>query len=271
MSDERHGDLAEKDRRIREAIRSTDEVRADSAFRERLRRQFSSGTISEPSGQPAESAARGVPRWAWLLAPAAAVIVIVALLLPKPEPTWSVYGEGQVEIDGQTLSMDDPQTIARALSSGWSVRVLGGDLHLRLDDRLILLLTEGIDATLPAPPGRDAEGPLVSEVRDGELRIKTGPGFPGSELHIVTAESRTEIVGTIVSVYKGDGYTCVCVLEGTALIGVDETSLEEIPPDMLKIMFDDGSPPIVMEISSQHKAGLIEFSEQYQDAFETPE
>jgi hypothetical protein len=124
---------------------------------------------------------------------------------------------------------------------------------------------------VPAPPKPDSDGPLITEVRIGELRLKTGPGFPGSRLHVLTAESRTEIVGTIVSVYKGDGYTCVCVLEGTALIGVDETSLDEIPSEMLKIMFDDGSPPIVMDISSQHKEGLLEFREQHQHTFEAPE
>ena len=272
MTDERRNDLAGKDQRIREAIRSTGDVRADAAFRERLKREFGSGAISEPAVQPEESEAHGLPRWAWLLVPAAVVILIVAVLLPKPEPTWSVYGHGQVEIDGQTLSMDAPEVIARALNSGGHVVVADGSaLHLRLDDRLILALTEGTDATVPGPPGRGSVGPLIAEVRDGELRLKTGPGFPGSRLHILTAEGRTEITGTIVSVYKGGSYTCVCVLEGTALIGVDETSLDEIPEGMLKIMFDDGSPPIVTEIAEPHKAGLLEFSEQYRDAFEAPE
>jgi hypothetical protein len=272
MSDERHNDFAENDQRIREAIRSTGDDRADGTFRDRLKREFAAGTISAPADQPEQSEARRLPRWAWLLAPAAVSIVLIALILPGPGPTWTVHGEGQVEINGQTLSTNDPELIARALGSGGDVRIAdGGFLHLRLDDRLILALTEGTDATVPAPPERGSEGPLISEVRDGELRLKTGPGFPGSRLHVLTAEGRTEIVGTIVSVYKGGGYTCVCVLEGTALIGVDEKSLDEIPPGMLKIMFDDGSPPIVMEISAEHKAGLLEFSEEYRDAFETPQ
>jgi hypothetical protein len=95
----------------------------------------------------------------------------------------------------------------------------------------------------------------------------TGPGFPGTELHIVTTEGRTELVGSIVSIYKGDGYTCVCVLEGTAQVGADEEHLEEISRGMLMIMFGDERPPIVAGIASQHEAELEEFDERYQDAF----
>ncbi len=52
------------------------------------------------------------------------------------------------------------------------------------------------------------------------------------------------------------------------MIGVDQSSLEEIPEGMLKIMFDNESEPIVTEISSEHREGLLEFSEQHRDAFE---
>jgi hypothetical protein len=104
-------------------------------------------------------------------------------------------------------------------------------------------------------------------VRAGETKIKTGPGFPGTELHILTTEGRTELVGSIVSVYKGDGYTCVCVLNGTAQVGADEEHLEEISRGMLKIMFGDGSPPIVTDIASQHEAELEKFDDRYQDVF----
>lgn len=270
MNDKRSNELAGKERRIGDAIRSTGDIRADAAFRERLKRQFRDGTISGPAVRPDPREARGLPRWAWLLVPAAAAaILVVVMLLPTPAPTWTVYGHGQVEVAGQILSLDDPQLVARSLGTGGDVRVLdGSSLVLRLDDRLILALVEGTEASVPAPPGRGSDAPLVYEVRDGELRVKTGPGFPGSALHVLTAESRTEIVGTIVSVYKGSGYTCVCVLEGTALIGVDEPNLEEVPEGMLKIMFDDGSDPIVMDISPEHRAGLVEFSEQYGDIFE---
>jgi ferric-dicitrate binding protein FerR (iron transport regulator) len=272
MTDERHDELAGGERRIRDAIRSSGEVRADPAFRERLKRQFSDGTISQAAGRREPAAPRGLPRWGWLFVPAAAVVVLlVVLLLPDPAPYWTVYGHGQVEIDGEVYSLDRPQLITRALEDGGEIHVLeASSLDLRLDDRLILALVEGTEATVPAPLSRGSESPLAYEVRHGELRIKTGPEFPGAELRVFTPESLTEIVGTIVSVYKGDGYTCVCVLEGTAMIGIDEADLEAIPEGMLKFMFDDGSEPMIMEISPDHRAGLLEFNEQYAEIFDTP-
>jgi ferric-dicitrate binding protein FerR (iron transport regulator) len=276
MMDGRHSNLAEQERWIREAIRSTGDVRADTVFRERLKREFIDGTISAPAVPQEEPRARSMPRWGWILVPAAAAAVLLfALFLPGPTPTWvvqAVHGEGQIEIDGQTLATGDPDPMARALGSGGRVRVPGGvSLALRLDDLLLLELVEGTDATMPAPPGQGTSRPLIAEVRAGDMKIMTGPGFPGTELLILTTEGRTEIVGSIVSVYKGDGYTCVCVLEGTAQVGTDEARLEEIPRGMLKIMFGDGSPSIVADIASQHEAELEEFDERYRDAFQPRE
>jgi ferric-dicitrate binding protein FerR (iron transport regulator) len=271
MTDERQTDRAEQERRIREAIRSADVVRADSAFRERLKLEFIDGTITEPAVQPEKPRPRQLLRWWWILVPAAAAVLLFALFLPSPAPTWAVqamHGEGRIEIDGRILQMDDPVLVAGALGAGGNVRLIeGGSIDLLLDDRLLLELDEGADVTLPVPPERGIRATLISEVRHGELRIKTGPGFPGTELHILTTESRTEIVGTIVSVYKGKGLTCVCVLEGTARIGADETRLEEIPQGMRKVMFGDGRPPMVTEIEPQHEAGLLEFEERYRDFF----
>jgi hypothetical protein len=273
MTDERHTNLGEQERRIRESIRSSRDVRADTAFRARLKREFIGGTISEPAVRQEESRARGLPRWWWIPIPVAAVVLLLALLLPRPTPTptWSVqavHGEGRVEIDGQILAADEPALVARALGAGGRVRTLEEvSLDLRLDDRLLLALDEGTDVTLPGLRERGAPGPMISEVHHGELRIKTGPGFPGTELHILTTEGRTEIVGTIISVYKADDYTCVCVLEGTARIGVDEARLEDVPAGMLKVMFGNGRPSIVAEISSKHEADLLEFGQRYRDVF----
>jgi ferric-dicitrate binding protein FerR (iron transport regulator) len=273
MTDERHSNGAEQERRIREAIRSAGDVRADAAFRERLKREFMEGTIPEPATSREEPRDHRLHLWWWVLVPAAAVVLLFAVLLPRPTPSpaWVVHaveGEGQFEIDGQTLAVDQREFLAEALGSGGRIRLLEGvSLDLLLDDRLILQLDEQADVTVPVPPERGEVGTLISEVHHGELRVKSGPGFHGTELDIVTAEGRTEIVGTIVSVYKGDGFTCVCVLEGTAMIGADGARLEEIPQGMRKVMFDDGRPPMVTEIQPQHEAGLMEFEERYRNFF----
>jgi hypothetical protein len=269
--DERHDNLTEQDRRIREAIRSTGDVRADTAFRARLKREFIDGTIDASAVPKKETRARTISAWWWMLVPAAAAVLLFVLFLPGPAPTWvvqGVYGEGQIEIDGQTLATGEADLLARALASGGSVRVPEGvSLDLRLDDRMILSLVAGTDATVPAPPEPGAEGPLIAEVRIGDLMVKTGPGYPDNELHILTTEGRTEVVGSVVSVYKGDGYTCVCVLEGSARVGVDEEDLEEISQGKLKIMFGEARAPIVADIAAKHKMDLEQFSERNRDVF----
>jgi len=277
MSDERNSALTEQERRVRDVIRSTVAVRADAAFRERLKREFSDGTISESAAPQEERPVRSFPRWAWFLVPAAAAaILIFVLLLPRTAaPVWfmqAVHGEGTIEVEGQILATVEPERMAQALVAGGHV-LLPADvgLDLRLDNRLVLALDPGSDVTLPPLPESGAQEPLVAEVHYGELRIMTGPGFPGTEMHILTPEGRTEITGTIISVQKGDGYTCVCVLEGTALIGPDETRLEEVRAGLLMVMFGEGSDPIVAEISSDHEAGLLEFEELYKDLFEQAE
>ena len=273
MSDERHSALTEQERRTRDAIRSSGEVRADAAFRERLKREFSSGTIAEPVASEEKTRSFRFNPWAWVLVPAAAAVLLLAIFLPRNSaPAWSiqaVHGEGVIEVEGQPLPTGEPERIAQALVAGGHLLLPDGiGLDLRLDDRLILAVDKGSDVTLQALPEPGAQELLVAEVHDGELRIMTGPGFPGTEMHILTAEGRTEITGTIISVYKDDGYTCVCVLEGTALIGPDEHRLEEVGEGLLMVMFADGSDPIVAEISSDHETDLLEFEERYKHLFE---
>lgn len=260
------------ERKIKEAIRSTGDVRADASFRERLKEEFRSGNIAEVASRPDGAAVRTWPRLAWLLVPAAAVVVLVALLVPRSATTWSVQairGEGQIEIDGQAISSGTPELVAAALRSGARIRVPEGlSVDVRLDDVMILEFAGGTDATVPAEPAGDSGNTVIGTVHDGELRIKTGPGFPGSELRVMTPESLTVIVGTIVSVYKGDGYTCVCVLEGTARVGIDDTDLEDVPHDHLKYFFEDGEEPILTDISEDHAADLLEFRDRHESVFE---
>ena len=276
MTDERQHSPDEREQRIREAIRSSGEVRADAAFRERLKREFSSGALSAPDVQDERSPARGFPRWAWVALPAAAVILLFALLLPRtPVPAWSVQavrGEGRIEIDGEAVESSDTDRLEQLLASGGHVLLdQAVSIDLRLNDRLILALDEGSDVTLPAPPDTTVTNTLIADVHGGEMHVMTGPGFPGTAMHILTSDGRTEITGTNISVYKGDGYTCVCVLEGTALIGPDEQRLEEIGEGLLMLMFDGGGDPMVLDISSDHEAGLLEFEDRYRGAFEQPD
>jgi ferric-dicitrate binding protein FerR (iron transport regulator) len=242
MSDERHNGIGPEEERVRDTLRSVDDVRARAAFRERLKREFVEGTIGER-----EPARFGLPRWSWLLLPAAAMLVIAFLMVPQGPEGWVAVDADASFESGQTLQVEP-----------------GSRMAVRLDRTLLLELDEGADVTLPADEG----DPLVAEVRAGELRIKTGPDFPGREFHILTPESRTEIVGTMVSVFKGDGLTCVCVLEGTAQIGAGEGDLEPIPAGKRKVMFADGRPSMITDIMAEHAEGLEAFIERHRHAFE---
>jgi len=277
MTRDSHTDPGARERRIRELIRSTGDVRADDAFRVRLKREFIEGAIPESRAPRDESRFRSFPPGWWALVPIAAAVLLFVVFWPGlgPSPGWSVVaaqGDGKIETDGQVFAADEPDLVARALGPGGRVKILDKlTLDLRLGDRLLFGLDEGADVSIPALPERGARGPLVAEVHQGELKIKTGPGFAGTELHIITAEGRTEIVGTILSVFKGDGYTCICVLKGTARVGADEASLEDVPEGTLKILFSDGTPPLVEEIFPPHAANLQEFDQRSADVFTPPE
>jgi ferric-dicitrate binding protein FerR (iron transport regulator) len=273
MKDERYDKLTEQERSVRSAIRSAGQVRADAAFRERLKREFVSGTIAKPAADSRSSRSRSFMPLAWILLPAAAALVLLAIFLPRSAvPAWSVqavHGEGVIEIDGQVLATGEPERLAEALAAGGHVRLPDEvGLDVRLGDRLILALNAGSEVTLPALNESDEPGTLIADVHHGEMNIMTGPGFPGTAMHILTSEGRTEITGTIVSVYKADGYTCVCVLEGTAHVGPDESRLEAVSAGHLMVMLEGGVEPIIEKIAPTHEAGLLEFQERNKNAFE---
>jgi ferric-dicitrate binding protein FerR (iron transport regulator) len=85
---------------------------------------------------------------------------------------------------------------------------------------------------------------------------------------VQTAEGNTEITGTAVSVYKGNDFTCVCVLEGTARIGKDEAHMENVAGGLSKVMFSGDQPSIVHAIEPQHKEELLKFLDRNKGVFD---
>jgi hypothetical protein len=272
MTDEGTTNLSPEERRIRAEVRSLREVRAEPAFREKLKRQFVTGEITERPARGSEPSSRWWQPWGWTLIPAAAVAVALLILLFPARPlVWTVHdvsGEGRIVIDGESVTADERDRLARLVGSGARVELAEGIvLDLMLEDRLLFELDEGAQVALPEPSRRPSERPLTSEVHAGELRVKTGPGFSGHRLRILTSESRTDLIGTTVSVFKGDGLTCVCVLEGTARIGEDDARMEEVAAGMRKIMFADGRPSRIVEIEPHHEEGLLRFVERHENVF----
>lgn len=267
-------DFNEKLERVQQAIRDLGPVNADPAFRSRLRHQFVTGAIAEGA-----AGRRGLldRLRGWMLVPAAAAAAAtIWLLVFTARPAWellNVTGTGTITVSTQgeaeleEVVAGDTAHLARLIRPGAHIRIpeqstldiiAGNVLLFRLDHQAAL--------TIPRNPRKGEV--MVSRLEAGELRIKTGPGFKGQRVSVRTSEGRTELSGTVVSVFKGGDFTCVCVLEGTARIGKSEATLEDIPPGMRKVMFADERPSIVVAMDPHHAEGLTEFVEATRGVFE---
>jgi len=283
MSERNDMNLTPEERRIQESLRGLGEVRADEAFRAKLRQQFLSGQIA---GTAADAAAiaddkppqvRELPRrarrprrrLALAAFPAIAAALFVIFLSGK-DIAWQledVRGTGNVTVNGQTAASTDRDAVAGLIVPEARISVPEGlQLDVVLDDVLVLGVAGPADFTLPANPDQE---PYVYQatIHDGEFRIKTGPKFSSRKVLLLTTEGRVEITGTSVAVFKNAEVTCVCVLEGTAMIGRDRDHLDAIGGGMRKVMFVDGRDPLIIPIEPGHKEGLLEFESYNQDIF----
>jgi ferric-dicitrate binding protein FerR (iron transport regulator) len=283
MSERDNMDLTPEERQLQQSVRDLGEVRANDAFRAKLREQFVTGEFAETAETPtAETPAAETPkivelppqrrsrrRFLAVLPAMAAVLAIV--IFSGDDPEWKmadVRGIGTVTVNSQTVDVTDSDAVANLIVPSARISVPEGvQLDVVLDGVMVVGVAGPADFTLPDNPDGD-EYAYAATVHRGEFRIKTGPKFPGSEVLILTSEGRIEITGTTIAVYKNDEVTCVCVLEGTALIGKDGDHMDAISAGMRKVMFADGSDPAIIPIEPGHKAGLIEFEGYNQDTFE---
>ncbi len=258
--------LTPAERQIQDAIRGLGDVRADADFQARLRREFVSGEIA--AAEPAVQLPNKAARWSWFAAPLLAAAALALFMLWGGGPDWSVRsvrGDGTIQVAGQPVAAGDTDRIADLIVPGVRIVVPDGvELELALGDVMVLGIIRDSDVTIPAEPvGGDAA--LVAHVGHGELLVKTGPSFPGETLQLVTAEGLTELVGTTIAINKGDGFTCVCVLEGTARIGKDRDHFDEVSAGSRKVMFADGREPMIVPIEPGHQRDLREFEARNQD------
>lgn len=261
--------MTPEEQRVRRAIRDSGPVRADPHFRERLKRDFVSGAIRE---REAPARQRFFLRPTWQFAALLAAAVAAWLLLRHSQgPSWQIHavlGKGWIKVDDLQVDTREPGRLAGLVRPKARVRV-GGEaaLDVRGGDALLIELAGGSDVTLPAAPLRWFAKPLEGVLHSGEIRFRTGPGFAGHELTFLTAEGRIEVTGTAVSVYKGEDFTCVCVLEGTARVGRDEDRMENIGAGLRKVMFSGERPSQVIDIEPHHAEELRKFLERSTGVF----
>jgi hypothetical protein len=268
--------LTPEELRLQEAVRGLGEVRADDAFRERLRAEFVSGDIDAQGGTPTGDNVvpldRGGNRgrlWAAAIPVLAAILAFVFFM--GGDPDWelkSVTGTGTITVDGQAVAAGDFDAVADLIEPGARIVVPAtAELELILGDVMVLGIIRDSDVTIPAAKSGD-EATYTSNVTHGELLVKTGPDFPGEHLLITTSEGRVELTGTTIAVNKGDGFTCVCVLEGTALIGKGKADLEEVGAGYRKVMFAGDEPSMIVDIEPGHEKDLTDFEARNEEAFE---
>lgn len=274
MSAAENRDREELERTARRAIRALPGVSADDAFRAALRERFISGAIAGPAGgravSPASRPLRRRRNWtvAALVAAVAACAVVVfwpaRAFLPELID-WK--GSGSVHYAGREFAPEETTTLAAALRPGRIVEV-GDDarLDIRYGDAFLLQYDAGTSASLPDAFGGMAGRNANVSLEEGEVRIRTGPGFVTSTFDIATPDGLTRIVGTTVSVFRDSTGTCVCVLEGTALVGRGEGEMESVPHGMRKVLPVSGEP-FLDDIAPPHRDHLREFAESYAGAF----
>jgi hypothetical protein len=247
MSDRNDMNLTPEELRLQQAIRGLGDVSPEEAFQERLRAQFISGEIDaqdeEGTADNVVPLKRGGNRRRWLAAAIPALAAIFAfLILSGDDPSWtlrSVTGTGSIQVNGQTVDAADFEQLENLVEAGARFELPAtAELELVLGEVMVFGIIRDSDVTIPAELG-DLETIYTATVDHGELLVKTGPAFAGEDLLILTSEGRIELTGTTIAVNKGDGFTCVCVLEGTAKIGKDIADLEEVSAGNRKVKFGE--------------------------------
>jgi ferric-dicitrate binding protein FerR (iron transport regulator) len=248
---------------IARRVRELPPVEAEVGFRQRLRDSFVSGEIAPPAADRDEAPRRRIAPPLWrLLVPIAAVIAVLVVILPSRPPglrILDVSGEGLVNVDGTGIPVQERESLSRAIRGGARV-TLDPDVTLDLIvPRLAVYeLRPGTRMSLPPAPGRWFGRAVACSLLVGELRLKTGSDFPGTQLTVYTPDGVVVLSGTLLSIAVDSEGTCVCVLEGVAAVGVDGDNLEEVTPGFRKIMLKNGEVSIV-PVKPMHRDGVLEF------------
>jgi hypothetical protein len=251
---------------VRKALQSLPPVPADPEFRDRLERDF---TYGAPQPDRKESPRRHSPwaaflRWAYL--PAAAALLLAVAIPLNRGGGWSVshVREGSIVVDGREFEAIEDEALSTVLGRGGELETGPGMLlQFERPGRLAVEVDAGARVEVPSPPGRWWNRDVTLRVEEGEMRVLTGPAFAGRRLVVLTPESRTEVVGTLISVFRDAGGTCVCVMHGTAMVGPPAGEMQPVPAGMRMVLPATGDP-FLDGIMPPHEAGMRAFEERIQ-------
>ncbi|NOT33341.1 MAG: hypothetical protein HOP12_04130 [Candidatus Eisenbacteria bacterium] len=259
---------------VARALRELEAPPVDPAFRARVTPAFARGTLTEGrfsglAGEVDPEAERETPeaefedantapfparvvRGPWrrvrqsaLLAAAAALLVSIGLGL-NAGPDWTVVdiaGDGVVKVDGRPLSVRNLEDLSRALRRGGRLETAGGGLTLRAGNELLIEVTPGSDAVLPAAPNRWFDRGAEARLAAGELRITSGSDFRGAHLGVRTPEVMVGVSGTTLAVIREPHGTCICVLEGRVQVAPHGALSRPVDRGQRRFVFNDGRSP----------------------------
>ncbi len=248
----------------RNVLRGTPAPPPASAYRVRLKEAFRSGAIEHPAEGSTEHAVRQVPVvplprrrqsavWTGFAVAAAIVVVVLAGVLNQG-PAWRVTaarGDGGILLDGQSIAAADPAggrgaaVIGRRVSPGVRIEVpAGAELNLMADGVISMQLTGGTDLIVPPTPPRWFGRRSDLHVRQGEIRVTTGPAFHGARLAVTTPDALLHVTGTTFAVILEPTGTCVCVFEGSVQVGRRSgASMAPVSEGNRRYIFRDGRAP----------------------------
>lgn len=248
------------------AVQSLRPPRAAVAFREQLRQRFVSGEIDQADRVEDSSDSRDELRqrrmiWAWAgLALAAAVLTWILLVPSGPVAEWRVedlLATGPLGVNGRTIQLEDVDVLSLDLSPGTRVsRPDSTMINLVAEDLLTVQIAPFSEVVLPPTAERWFGRQIRAQVTAGEVRFTTGDGFAGERLLVDTHVARVEVLGSTIAVIHSEDATCVCVYEGRVSIGLLGSTLEVVPPGMRKIVYRDGRPALLQEITPMERMKL---------------
>ncbi|MEE9271543.1 MAG: hypothetical protein V3V49_14935 [Candidatus Krumholzibacteria bacterium] len=257
-----HPGKSPDEQELAKRVQDLPDVASDDAFREDLRSRFVHGGLESPAAETGTYDPEAGRRWWQWAVPVVGVAAaaIAAIILLNGGPAMHVLDVA----DGSAVRIDGAPAIlhtGQVLRAGAEIEVPEGE-RVDLVARGVVLyeVTGGTRMTLPATPGRWFNRTVVCSVFVGELRLKTGVRFAGSELRVYTPDGIVEVTGTLLSIQCDAEGTCVCVLEGTARVGVNDDDLEPVTPGNRKIMLRDGTVKII-PVKPMHRDGVLEFNE----------
>lgn len=260
-----YSDYSEAQRRAIDAVESLSRPAAEADFRARLKVGFVDGSLDSKVDSPdqtgtAKPAAQSRLPWMPWASLAAAAIVLFALLsawnLQGPEAMGS-HHQGTVVVDGRSVAPADSVLLDELLKPGSVVQVQdGAEIDILYPGSFVMRISSGTTITLPERPRRWFVQGIESEMTTGEISIRTGPQLAGNVFSVATPEGQVRIYGTLVSVFRNDDLTCVCLYEGTAIMDDLEKELGPIPAGKRWVLYTNGNDAELLDIAPSHKAHM---------------